>query len=193
MGLTIQRKKDVRQVSAFTHKLADIPNGVTVNSAELASSILQEGTPIGKDANGLYHVVKVAILTAANTTGAVYTVKKGHDFKVGNYVMSATGAKAYAIASIATNATDATSDDITLGTTIGTAAKGACLYEAAAESATTTSAFKYDAMALVGESYDVEQLTNHLVNAITIGQIRESNIKAVGALVKAKVPGILFI
>jgi len=193
MGLIIQRKKDVRQVPAFTHKLADIPNGVTVNSSELASSILQEGTPIGKDANGLYHVVKVAILTAANTTGVVYTIKKGHYFKVGNFVMSATGAKAYAITSIATNATDATSDDITLGTTIGTASKGACLYEAAAESATTTSAFKYDAMALVGESYDVEQLTNHLVNAITIGQIRESNIKAVGALVKAKVPGILFI
>ena len=35
MGLRIDRKKDERVVHACTHNLADIPNGVTVCSADL--------------------------------------------------------------------------------------------------------------------------------------------------------------
>ena len=62
MGIQIQRKKDKRVVKAFTHKLADIPGGVTVSAADLTQAVLHEGTPIGKDANGLYHVVKVAVV-----------------------------------------------------------------------------------------------------------------------------------
>jgi hypothetical protein len=55
--LTIERKKDERVIRAFTHKLADIPDGVTVSANDLAGKVLLEGTPIGgKDANGLYHV-----------------------------------------------------------------------------------------------------------------------------------------
>ena len=46
---------------------------------------------------------------------------------------------------------------------------------------------------LVGESYDVDALSNHIVNAWTIGQIRESNIPPIGAEVKAKLTGIQFI
>ena len=50
MGLRIDRKQDKRVVHACTHNLADIPNGVTVCSADLvAGGVLQEGTVIGKD------------------------------------------------------------------------------------------------------------------------------------------------
>lgn len=192
--LRIEKKKDNRVIRAFTHKLADIPNGITVSAADFTQKVLHEGTPVGKDANGLYHVVKVAVLTAdATNTATIYTVKKGHNFKVGNVVMLAPGAKAYTITAIATNADNATSDDITVDTTLGAAAKaGAAIYEAAKAGA-SGSAFKYEPVALVGESYDVEALGNHIVNAWTIGQIRESNIPAVGAEVKAKLTGIQFI
>ena len=192
--LKIDRKKDKRVIRAFTHKLADIPNGITVSAADLTQKVLHEGTPVGKDENGLYHVVKVAVLSAdAADTATVYTVKKGHNFKVGDVVMLATGSKAYAITGIATNAGDATSDDLTVGTTLGTAAKvGNAIYHAAKAGA-SGSVFKYEPVALVGESYDVDELSNHIVNAWTIGQILESNIPPIGAEVKAKLTGIQFI
>lgn len=192
--LRIEKKKDNRVIRAFTHKLADIPNGITVSAADFTQKVLHEGTPVGKDANGLYHVVKVAVLAAdATNTATIYTVKKGHNFKVGDVVMLAPGTKAYTITAIATNADNATSDDVTVDTTLGAAAKaGAAIYEAAKAGA-SGSAFKYEPVALVGESYDVEALGNHIVNAWTIGQIRESNIPAVGAEVKAKLTGIQFI
>ena len=81
MGLKIDRKQDKRVVHACTHMLADIPNGVTVCSSELvAGGILQEGTVLGgKDAAGLYHVVKTARLTeTATATTKAYKVAKGH-------------------------------------------------------------------------------------------------------------------
>lgn len=192
--LKIDRKKDNRVIRAFTHKLADIPNGITVSAADLTQKVLHEGTPVGKDENGLYHVVKVAVLSAAATnTATAYTVKKGHNFKVGDVVMLATGSKAYTITEIATNADDATSDDLTVDTTLGTAAKAGDSLYLAAKAGASGSAFKYAPVALVGESYDVDELSNHIVNAWTIGQIRESNIPPIGAEVKAKLTGIQFI
>ena len=100
MGLKIDRKQDKRVVHACTHMLADIPNGVTVCSSELvAGGILQEGTALGgKDAAGLYHVVKTARLTEdATATTKAYKVAKGHHFKVGDFIMLKVGAKAYKI------------------------------------------------------------------------------------------------
>ena len=192
--LRIDRKKDNRVIRAFTHKLADIPNGITVSAADLTQKVLHEGTPVGKDENGLYHVVKVAVLSAdATNTATAYTVKKGHNFKVGDVVMLATGSKAYTITGIATNASDATSDDLTVDTTLGTAAKAGDAIYNAAKAGASGSALKYEPIALVGESYDVEALSNHIVNAWTIGQIRESNIPPVGSAVKAKLPGMVFI
>lgn len=149
---------------------------------------------MGKDENGLYHVVKVAVLSAdATNTATAYTVNKGHNFKVGDVVMLAPGSKAYTITGIATNASDATSDDLTVDTTLETAAKAGDAIYNAAKAGASGSAFKYEPIALVGESYDVEALSNHIVNAWTIGQIRESNIPPVGSAVKAKLPGIVFI
>jgi hypothetical protein len=192
--LKIDRKKDNRVIRAFTHKLADIPNGITVSAADLTQKVLHEGTPVGKDENGLYHVVKVAVLSAdATNTATAYTVKKGHNFKVGDVVMLATGSEAYTITEIATNADDATSDDLTVDTTLGTAAKAGDSLYLAAKAGASGSAFKYAPVALVGESYDVDELSNHIVNAWTIGQIRESNIPPIGAEVKAKLTGIQFI
>lgn len=192
--LKIDRKKDNRVIRAFTHKLADIPNGITVSAADLTQKVLHEGTPVGKDENGLYHVVKVAVLSAdAMNTATAYTVKKGHNFKVGDVVMLATGSKAYTITEIATNADDATSDDLTVDTTLGPAAKAGDSLYLAAKAGDSRSAFKYAPVALVGESYDVDELSNHIVNAWTIGQIRESNIPPIGAEVKAKLTGIQFI
>ncbi len=194
MGLTIRKKKDERVIRAFTHKLADIPDGITVSVKDFTQKKLAEGTPVGKDSDGLYHIVKVAVLTAAATaTATTYNVQKGHNFKVGDFIMLKEGGKAYAITAIDTT-TNSTNDVITVGTTLGvTGAIGDAIYQAAAESAGTSSKFLYEPKALVGESYDVEELSNLIVNAWTIGQVKEANIPGIGSAVKAKLPGISFI
>ena len=164
--LRIDRKKDNRVISAFTHKLADIPNGITVSAADLTQKVLHEGTPVGKDENGLYHVVKVAVLADDATNSATtYTVKRGHNFKVGDVLMLASGKAAYAITAIATNSGDANKDDLTVGTTLGVAAKAGDSLYLAAKAGASGAAFKYAPVALVGESYDVDALSNHIVNA----------------------------
>ncbi len=193
MGLKIDRKQDKRVVHACTHMLADIPNGVTVCSSELVGGILQEGTALGGDAAGLYHVVKTARLTEdATATTRAYKVAKGHHFKVGDFIMLKVGAKAYKITSI--NTSETLYDTINVGTTLGEAATaGAALVLAAAESADTTSAFKYVPKAMTGDSYDVEALNNHFVTAVTIGQFKESVIPAVSDDIKAALPGISLI
>ena len=143
MGLTIKRKEDKRVVHACTHNLADIPNGVTVKSAELVSgSILKEGTAIGKGSDGLYHVEKTALVVeAVAASGTSVKIAKGSHFKVGDFVMSAVNGKAYAITAIDT--TNATYDTVTIGTAIGAIAKDAIIMLADGEHASSGAAFKF--------------------------------------------------
>ncbi len=193
MGLTIKRKEDKRVVHACTHNLADIPNGVTVKSAELVSgSILKEGTAIGKGSDGLYHVEKTALVVeAVAASGTSVKIAKGSHFKVGDFVMSAVNGKAYAITAIDT--TNATYDTVTIGTAIGEIAKDAIIMLADGEHASSGAAFKFAPKALTGDSYDVEALSNHLVSAVTIGQFKESVIPPINDAILGELKGIVLI
>ena len=193
MGLTIKRKEDKRVVHACTHNLADIPNGVTVKSAELVSgSILKEGTAIGMGSDGLYHVEKTALVVEnVAASGTSVKIAKGSHFKVGDFVMSAVNGKAYAITAIDT--TNATYDTITLGTAIGEIVKNAIIMLADGEHASSGAAFKFAPKALTGDSYDVEALSNHLVSAVTIGQFKESVIPPINDAILGALKGIVLI
>lgn len=192
--MRIQRKQDDRTAHACTHNLADIPNGVTVSVADLIPGVpLREGSAIGPDAAGLYHLVKTAKVTEAATNSATaYKVAKGHHFKVGDFVMAKKDAKAYAITAIDTTAT--THDTITVGTTLGVAvAVGGVLTQADAESTATTSAFKYAPVAACGDSYTVEALTNTPVAAITFGQFKAALCPPISDDIKDALRTIKFI
>lgn len=195
MSMTIIRRNDRRIATAFAHRVADIPNGVTVVESELTQSILYEGTPLGKDANGKYHVIKTAELTAqAANDATVLTVKKGHNFKVGELVFAVKGGKCYAITAIATNSEDAESDDITIGTTLGVALKVGDVIYLGAESGASKGAFKYEPIAVVGENYDVDRLTNLMVNAWVMGVLFESRLNvAIGDVMKAALSNVKFV
>ncbi len=132
MGLIIEKKQGVKRSRAFTHALADIPGGVCIATDELTQTTIPEGTAVGKDENGLYHIVKAAeITTAALADATIYIVKKGHNFKVGDFVMLKTSGKSYAITAIATNAVNEDADDITVATSLGiVAAEGDTLMQA---------------------------------------------------------------
>lgn len=191
----IQLKKNDRVVRCFTHKLADIAGGVNIATSDLTQDTLPEAVAIGKDTNGLFHVVKTAELAANATSSATtYTVKKGHNFKVGDFVMLATGAKSYAITAITTNSGNSAYDDITVGTTLGKAATaGESIMQANAESS-SASAFKYAPVALTGEGYDVKQGQNIFANAWLIGVVKEAALQLpIPAAIKNALTGIQFV
>ncbi len=190
--LTIQTQQGQKRSRAFTHSLADIPGGGCIVVSELTQTTLAEGTPVGKDTNGKWHVVKTAELVAnAANDATTYVVKKGHNLKVGDVIMAKTSGKAYAITTIADNSSDAANDDITVGTTLGVAVSAGDILMQAASAGASGSAFKYAPAGLVNTAYDVEP--NLCVAITTIGQVIDAKIPKLGPTVKAQLPLINFI
>lgn len=188
--LTITRKSDSRVVKCLLHRVADIPGGVTIKVANLGGSALVEGTPIGVGSNGLYEVVKTAVIvTAASATGTSIEVAKGHHFKVGDYIAFSSTNKGNVIAAI--DKSNSAKDVITLTTGLaGDLAVGAVGVQTTSG---TTYAPKYTAVGVVGSSYDVESSTNLFVDAWVIGVIKESNAPVVNATIKGNMTGIVYV
>lgn len=169
MAMTVSRRRDSETPRVFMHKTADIRGGVSVNVSELGGSFLNEGAVLSAPIDGICHVVKVAVLTAeASDTDTALKVKKGHNFKVGDFIMAKTGAKAYAITAI--TETEKTHDTITVGTTLGVKiGVGGFIIEAAAESTASSSALKYTPLALVGTGKPIIQGHNLDTDAWVLG------------------------
>lgn len=188
MTMQVKRKKDSRVVKCIVHRIADIPGGVTVETASLGGKALFEGTPLGKGANGIYNVVKTAqIVTAADATATAYEVAKGHHFKVGD-LFSAAGANGQVISGI--DKSDAAKDTITVSTTLGKAIK---VGDVAFESAGANTTLKVQPIAIAGSNYDVDPDGDNLwVDAWLIGAVRESNAPAVSNAIKSALKGIIY-
>lgn len=169
MSMTVTRRKDTRTPRVFMHKTADIRGGVSVNVSELGGDFLNEGAVLSAPIDGICHVVKIAVLTAeATATATEIKVKKGHNFKVGDFVMADVGGEAYAITSIVT--TEKTFDTITVGTTLGVKiVKGGFLIEAAAQSTNNTSSLKYIPLSVVGTGKQIIPKSNLNTDAWLIG------------------------
>lgn len=86
MTLKIDRSADSRVIKAILHRIADIPDGVTVSVANLGGSALYEGTPLTTGSNGLYDVVKTGKVVTAYTSGTSLEIAKGSHFKVGDKI-----------------------------------------------------------------------------------------------------------
>lgn len=196
MSLTIKRGKDKRVVHALVRNLADLPDGITLMTAELVKGgVVKEGALIGRDASGVGHLVKTAKVTAvAGSDATQYKVEKGSHFKVGDFVCLTLGGAAYAVTAIDRDSSNV-NDTITVETTIGEAAIGAVLKQAKSQATGNTSSkaeLKHEPIALLAESYNVED-TNLFVAAVTIGQFKEVLVPAIDAELKAKVNLINFI
>lgn len=149
MSMTVQRRKDTRVPRVFQHKVADIRGGVSVKISELGGDYLREGAVLSAPDNGICHVVKVAeVVAEVGASETAIKVKKLHNFKVGDFVMTGEGGLAYAITAIDDSNKDY--DTITVGTTLEAIAKGGFLIEAAAQSTSTTSKLKYIPLSLAG-------------------------------------------
>lgn len=117
MSMTVQRRKDTRTPRVFMHKVADIRGGVSVKISELGGDYLREGAVLSAPDNGICHVVKIAeVVAEVGASDTAIKVKKLHNFKVGDFVMTAEGGLAYAITAIDESNKDY--DTITVGTTL---------------------------------------------------------------------------
>lgn len=172
--LTIKRGKDKRTVHALVINLADLPDGVTLASADLvAGTPVKEGSIIGVDATtGIAHLLKTAVVAATvGSDATTYNVAKGSHFKVGDFVMKSIGSTAVSITAIDRDSSTLY-DTITVSDTLGAANAGVVLKQASA--AASKGALKYNPSALLAEGYDVEGGTNIFVAAVTIGQYKQA-------------------
>jgi hypothetical protein len=111
--LKIERQNDSRVVKTILHRIADIPGGVGVKASLLGGDKLYEGTPLAVGTDGLYEVVKSAVVYEDYTAAdASIKVKKGSHFKVGDKISDAAYSDFSVIAAI--DKTNAAYDLITL-------------------------------------------------------------------------------
>lgn len=188
------RESDAAETLAFATKLEDISGGVSLAAADFNDgALVPAGSVIGKDGNGLYHVLKTAKLhTAAGNTATDYLVLKGHGFKIGDFVAAQTGAKAYAITGI--NTSNAAYDTISVGTTLGVAvAQYAGIFQAAAEATSNTSAFKVTPLAVTGHSIKLKSGDTNVVDAWLRATLIEANAPVATAQIKAALPQMLWV
>ena len=188
MSLTIKRAKDNRVVKCILHRIADIPGGVTVKTANLGGTALFEGTPIGKGKDGVFEVCKTAqIVTKAEESATTYEVAKGHHFKVGDR-FATDACNGQTITAI--DKSDVTKDIITVDTTLGAVVNaGTCAFESSGANKT----LKVVPIAIAGSNEDVDEKSNLFVSAWVHAVVRESNAPIVNGAIKNGVKNVSYV
>ncbi len=143
MGLGFKRKLSTGGIPVWqgTGKDIQLAQGgfLLITTGLTIGAILLAGTPLVFDeAARTATVLHVGVAQAtAGGAATAYRLKKGHTFKVGDYLASgAVGGKAYAITAIDTSNADY--DELTVGTTIGAVNAGDLLYASTATGATSS-------------------------------------------------------
>ncbi len=131
--------------------IEDVQGGGTIARAEL-KKIIDELPPlviVGKDTNGLYHVVKTAKVHAAVTAEATTVqVEKKHLFAIGETLTIGGDLSKAADVITAIDKSNASFDTITLSGAIGTAAAGDVIVLVSAKAAAKAATFKYTPVAI---------------------------------------------
>lgn len=91
--MTVQRRKDTRTPRVFMHKVADIRGGVSVKVSELGGDFLNEGAARAPRQRHLPRQKIAALSAEATDTATDIKVNKGHNFKVGDFVMADEGVR----------------------------------------------------------------------------------------------------
>jgi hypothetical protein len=163
MGMSVTKTSDSAVVEVFAKIFEDVMGGLNLVISELKATtlFLPKGTILAvNETTRKANIVKTAELQAnAADNATTYRVKKNHEFKVGDFLSGAVGSTAYAITAITT--TETAYDTLTVGTTLGAAyTAGLIMFEAAAEAASNTSAYKYTAGGVLKNTVKVETNTD---------------------------------
>lgn len=176
MSMTVSRRKDTNTPRVLMHKIADIRGGVSIKVSELGGDFLKEGSVLSAPDNGICHVVKVAeVIEAVTATGKTVKVKKGHNFKQGDFAMLIENGAAVEIESVDSKGKD--SDTIKIKAALGVINVGDCIAEAK-EASTSTSALKYTPLAIAGTGKSFSSDSNLDVDAWLIAVTKGNRLPA---------------
>lgn len=192
-----RKKENEFQYSPGIEKIIeDVQGGGTIARAEI-KGIVDELPPliiVGKDGNGLYHVVKTARITAVVADAAKkIQVSKNHVFKIGEAVTVGGALAGAADLITAIDKSNASYDEITVDGTIGAAAIGNVLVLASAKADVDATTFKYEPEVITMNKVDTT-VANQQSGLLVRGTINESVMPyPVDADLKAKLSFIRFV
>jgi hypothetical protein len=109
-------KSDTERSLAVEKILEDIPGGGVIEKDDIPSSSsgIKEGTLVGVDTSGIYHIVKTAMVVNALATNATHcVVYNNHEFEVGDFIGTSASGGASGVAITAISASGAGCDVIT--------------------------------------------------------------------------------
>lgn len=145
------------------HRVSDVPNGASlVLSTLIVGNQVPEASPVSVPASGVRTYCKAGKIETGSTTTAIKILTGDHHFKVGDFLCAKEGGLAYAITGIVSASGI---DTITVGTAIDADVDG-WVYEAGAESATTTSAFANSPDAIIKEAFVVPAVGSKVIEFI---------------------------
>ena len=153
--------------------IEDIQGGGTIARAEL-KGIIDELPPlviVGKDANGLYHVVKTGKVTAVAAVAIL--IAKNHVFKVGEAVTIGGALTGASDVISAIDKTNAAYDTITLSGAIGAAKINDVLVLVTAKAAAKAAKFKYTPEVITMNKVDVT-VANQQSGLLVRGTVNEA-------------------
>lgn len=156
--------------------IEDVQGGGTIARAELKGTIdeLPPLVVVGRDSNGLYHVVKTAQVTAVASADAIsIQVAKNHVFKVGEAVTIGGALTGASELITAIDKSNAGYDIITVAATIGAAAIGDVLVLAEAKAAAKAAKFKYTPEVITMNKVDVT-VANQQSGLLVRGTVNEA-------------------
>lgn len=191
-SLEISKDTDTAGKVIFDSILEDWPGGAVLYRSRLKTGTTEIGAGTLLYINdGVAQIVKTAAAITGGSATAI-RVGKNHQFKVDEFIMLTSGAKAQKITSITT--TEATYDTIAIGTSLGsTPGTGDILVEATAETQGTDSAQKYVANAVLRDTVNVER-ANPTCSGVVRGSVREDAVPySVHALDKTALKLIRFV
>ncbi len=109
-------KSDTERSLAVELILEDIPGGGVIEKDDIPSSSsgIKEGTLVGVASDGIYHIVKTAMVVNALATNDTHmVVYNNHEFEVGDFIGSSASGVASGVAITAISASGAGCDVIT--------------------------------------------------------------------------------
>lgn len=171
-------------------EVEDLVGGGTIKATPLSTTTeLKQGAIVGKDTNGLLEVLKTAEIHENEADDeTAYKVEKGHEFKVGDYIIdSGLDGTQKAITEIDTSNEDY--DVLTVGATIGHAlAAGECLVQATSAGAlqVTPEGITKNAVDLSKDNQPTGVLVRGTVNESLLPYPVDANVKALLPLIRFK-------
>jgi len=189
----ISSSTDAERTLAVEKILEDIPGGGVVEKDDIptSSSGIKEGTLLGVDDNGIYHIVKTAMVAHAAATDAdALVVYNNHEFIVGDYIATSSSGVSSGIAITAIAASGAGLDIITCTWDAADIAASGILVQA---SGLGHSNFKYDPIGIATNSVKKDK-ENTGCGIMVRGRVRQNCMPYhIDDKLKEKLPLIRFV